>query len=387
MKQEEILQLADRVNYLAVISYLKNTGWQRVKSPREDMAIFILPFKNELLEVLLPLDRNFADYGRSILRALEVISFIENKEVYQTLSDILLPPSDVVRYRIVNRDTEDGTITFDDGFNLLENARMSLYTSACDILQPAFYHKRLSLKNADQFIKQCRLGQTERGSFIASIICPFTEQVEGIEVNQLTLFSTPEKFTSSFTRRVTSNLLLSVQKVKRAIENDTVDELLNPDRTDKISANFLQSLVSLSEIENQPKTDLEIIATWSAVAPTTDLPASVSLSQEYIPAIRGIIQKVLPKDEKDPGEFIGKISQVRAEPDVNKREEGEITFNFMSDNYKTARAKVTLNPEDYKRACEAHEHGLAVRIRGVLVTTDRTKIIQEPVFEILDRNS
>jgi hypothetical protein len=330
----------------------------------------------------LPLNRDFIDYDRSILDALKVISTIENKAVEQTLSDILLPLSDVVRFRIINKDTEAGTITFDDGFNLLENARMSLYTAACDVLHPSHYHKRLSFKTADQFISACRLGQTERGSFIASIICPFTEQVDQY-LNQLTLFSTTEQFTQSFTRKVTKALVTSVQTVKRLIENDKTDELLDPERQEKISANFLQSIVNLNEIETQTNTELEIIPSWAPVGDILQLPKSISLSQDYLPPIKGLIKRLIPTDEKDVGEFIGRISQVRAEPDYNKRMEGEVTFNFIGDNEKIVKAKVVLSSEDYKQACEAHEYGKSVRIKGVLISTERTKFIENPVFEII----
>jgi len=200
------LELSNKVNFLALQSYLRITGWQRQASNDESISIYRLKVRDDNYEIIVPLTRDFVDYDRGIFDVVQTLAHIENKEVEQTLADIILPFSDVVRFRIVNRDTETGTITFDDGFNLLENARMALYTSACDIIQPAHYHKRLSFNKAAEFIKNCRLGQTERGSFIASVICPFVDGPQESST-QLTMFSTPEQFTNSFTRKVTRNLL------------------------------------------------------------------------------------------------------------------------------------------------------------------------------------
>jgi len=380
MNRSGQLELSNKVNFLALQSYLRITGWQRQTSNDDSVSIYRLTFKHETFEIVIPLNRDFPDYDRGILDAVRTLSFIENKEVEQTLSDIILPFSDVLRFRIVSRDTETGTITFDDGFNLLENARMSLYTSACDLIQPA--HKRLAFSKAADFIKNCRLGQTERGSFIASIICPFVDGPQE-STSQLNMFSTPEQFTNSFTRKVTRNLMSSIQIVKKSIENDSTEELLDPEREEKISANFLQSIVNLNEVEDKTKTDLEIIPSWAPIGDIISLPKSVSISQEYLEPIKSLISRLMPKDELDVGEFIGRISQVKADPDYKKRLEGEVTFNFMDDNEKVTKAKVILNIEDYQKACEAHEFGRSVRIKGVLVSSERSKIITNPTFEII----
>lgn len=89
MKLTETLRLAERVNYLGVQSYLKNTGWVKQRSNREDVAIFTIKHHEEELEIVLPLTREFADYNNAIVDAITTIASYENKEISQVLSDLI----------------------------------------------------------------------------------------------------------------------------------------------------------------------------------------------------------------------------------------------------------------------------------------------------------
>jgi len=382
MRNSELVNLSAKLNFLAVQSYLKNTGWERTKSKREHVALFTKAIENDFLEIQLPLSRNFYDYPQALFSALQILSDSESRDTEQILSDLLLPPSDVIRYRVANEDTEAGTISFEDGYNLLQSAKKSLYTTACDILQPELYHKRLGFKGANQFIEQCRLGQTERGSFIASIICPFINETVEDKPTQLTLFANSEELNQSFTRKVTTQLMNSLKIIKEVIENDEISKLINGETEVVISANFLESIVEVNQFKGGG--ELEVISTWASVSPIKiSIPNRISINKEFIPAIENIIEKIIPKDEGEFGEFVGKISQVKAEPDATKRKEGEVTFNFIGDNEMAIKAKIILNAEDYKTACEAHEFGKNVVVNGTLKNIGRSKIIENAAFKIL----
>jgi hypothetical protein len=129
--------------------------------------------------------------------------------------------------------------------------------------------------------------------------------------------------------------------------------------------------------------EINIITSGSTVAPWShNIPTSVSLTKEYVPAIENIISKVRPITEDKPGEYVGKIYGVQAEPDANKREKGEVTFTFAEDD-KVIRAKVTLSVEDYIQACEAHKNGKNVIISGILVTKGKSKMIDNATFKVI----
>jgi hypothetical protein len=364
-------------------AYLRNTGWSRIETGKKSVGLFQKEIGNNFYEATLPLNKDYADYPYRIIDVLEAIAAAENREVHQILTDLSIPPSDTVRFRVINRDTIGGTISFLEGFNLLESAKKSLFTTACDIVQPEKYHKRLGLKGAQQFIEECRLGQTEKGSFIASVICPFVNQTQEDKAQLLSIFNQAEEFRKSLTRKVTTRLMTSLDAIKSAIDRGEESKIINLEGEHTISANFLESIVELNSTKET--TEIEITASWSVFAgEQPPIARAIKFSNDYIPVIESIINKIKPIDKGIEDDFVGKISLIKADPDIHSRTEGEIVLNYIiGDEEKVSKARVVLNNEDYDKACEAHKLGRTVKVKGRLVTLGRSKTIENPSFELI----
>ena len=328
-----IQELATKVNYLAFQQYLLHKGWKKISTKREDAAVMVSPDDNSNFDLLIPLSRTFADYRQSITQAVKKVAVFENRDEIQLVNDLIAPPSDIVRYRIENESTVNGIIPLKAGFDLLESAKKSLLSAASDVLAPNLYHKRMSYKEATQFIDACFLGQSERGSYIASIICPFIKLTKEDKPSQLSLFSTEDSLTSSITRSVTKKLMSSIVRLKRAIESGDTELIEKAEGTDIISINFLESLVEMNEFTQG--SIIEISTTWAPTIPAPEnLPSSVQITNDYIEPIKSLIDKIRPDVVETKGDYVGKISAIEANPDVKNRENGEITFVFINDEGK-----------------------------------------------------
>jgi hypothetical protein len=55
----------------------------------------------------------------------------------------------------------------------------------------------------------------------------------------------------------------------------------------------------------------------------------------------------------------------------------------LGEEEKVSKARVILEKDAYKKACEAHQNGQTVRIKGKLWTSNRSKIIESLSFEIV----
>jgi hypothetical protein len=386
MVEKELYKLAQELNAISVQSYLKNTGWNRIKSKIDHIAIFTKELNGHFKEILLPLTRNFSDYTPLMLNATKAIAIIENRDYIQVLADLsIATPADVLRIRLVNEDTKEGTISFEDGFKLLENARDALYATACDVIQPETYHRRLSFKAADQFIEKCRLGQTERGSFVASIICPFIEESSvSDKPKQFTLFDDPNEYRSSFTRKITSQIMRSIDVVNRSIESGDLDPIVQGKSDVVMSANFLEAILNIKQLNND-SSSIEFMSTWSPLSPVeSNVPSKIEVQKDFVPAIENIIEKMTPKNIEEPGEFVGKVVGVKAEPDITKRFDGEVVLNLMGAGGKSFSARAILHVGAYKEAVEAHEQGKNIQIKGKLITNRKSKVIESPHFKVLD---
>lgn len=379
----DILKAVPELKFTELQAYLRNTGWSRVPVTKDSVALFQKEIEGDFFETLLPLSKDYSDYKYRVVDVLEMIAQAENREIHQVLTDLSIPPGDTVRFRVINRDTLGGTISFIEGFNLLESAKKALFTTACDIVQPEKYHKRLGLKGAQQFIEECRLGQTEKGSFIASVICPFINQTTDDKAQQLSIFSQSEDFKHSLTRKVTTRLMSALAEIKSAIDKGEENRIVDLEGENIISGNFLESIVELNS--NKETTEIEIMANWSVFAEEQpEIAKAIKFSNDYIPVLENIISKIKPVDKGIDDDFIGKISLTKADPDVHSRTEGEIMLNYiLGDEEKVSKARVILTNEDYDKACEAHKQGKSVKITGKLITSGRSKTIENPSFEVV----
>lgn len=357
MTMNDILKAVPELKFTELQAYLRNTGWSRVPVTKDSVALFQKEIEGDFFETLLPLSKDYSDYKYRVVDVLEMIAQAENREIHQVLTDLSIPPGDTVRFRVINRDTLGGTISFIEGFNLLESAKKALFTTACDIVQPEKYHKRLGLKGAQQFIEECRLGQTEKGSFIASVICPFINQTTDDKAQQLSIFSQSEDFKHSLTRKVTTRLMSALAEIKSAIDKGEENRIVDLEGENIISGNFLESIVELNS--NKETTEIEIMANWSVFAEEQpEIAKAIKFSNDYIPVLENIISKIKPVDKGIDDDFIGKISLTKADPDVHSRTEGEIMLNYiLGDEEKVSKARVILTNEDYDKACEAINKG------------------------------
>ena len=375
--------LINQINFLAMQQYLTGHNWDKIISKKSDKAFFRKPLEqNNMIEVLVPLSRDFIDYEYAMQKAINLIADFEKREPIQIINDLLLPPADQIRFRVNNSRTKDGLISLSEGSMLFESAKKALLTTAHDILKPETYHKRLGLKNAQQFIDSCLMGQTERGSFIASVVCPIGNNSSDDTYQQLSLFDPIELLTSSFTRQVTSRLMDSINKVKHIVESQAYDKLENP-QIDKISANFLESLIEMGEYGDNE--EIQILCSWAPTVPqqNPDIPNSVTITRDYIRPLESIVERIRERAADEIGEFVGRISEIKADPDIHSRNDGQIAFNCIGD-IGAIKAKAILNNDDFQKAVQAFETGKNIKVTGVLKSSGRTKIIENPSFEVID---
>lgn len=369
------------VSFTALQRYLLHNAWNKKESKKDDVLIFYRE-KPAPTEIVLPTNKSYADYTYLVRRAIEKIGEVENKSIESIINTLLAPPSDIIRFSVKAQDTMQGIIPLDKGFSLLENGRKALFAAACDLENPTPFHKRMSYKAAQQFIDSCFLGQTERGSFITSIICPMVNETIDKKVQQLSLFDSETDLISSFTRQVTKRFMISLEKVTRAVKEDNYDTIIYPEDNQWISSNFLESIIelgSLSDIE-----EVDIVPSWySLAASPVGLPEKTSITKDYIQPIESMISKLQPKDEGSPGDYVGKVSKASAHPDKNSRDEREITFNFVGDEDRLIKAKVFLDEKAFSIACQALDQGSNVKIKGLLRTSGRSKVIENPVLELV----
>lgn len=362
------MDLAEQVNPYAFAKYLKDTGWRDFPTKKTYIKIFqIIGANGDAFQATIPLDKNLSDYKHSMYQAIETVAFVEGQSAEQLMLFLLNPNTDILKIRLDRKEIETGNILFDDAIRIYENAKKLIAATAQDILHPRRYHQGRMDDSVSKFISNCKFGQTEIGSYIVSVVCPFAELNEAEGYKQLSIFSDEEQCANSLTRKVTNKIMTNISLIKNTIIDGNFDKLISDDESTLISANFYEALTGLNlDMED---TNVEFIAQWSPVVKKNRCPCSrILLSHDYYQPIATAIGKLRERTNSKT-KILGRIKTLDSSPDVSKRTSGKITVVYLDENDKKKKVTVNLTKEDYDKAIEAHKKGNHVEIIGDLIHT------------------
>lgn len=368
-----------KLNPLAVTRYLTETEWKLYPIKRTDIKIFQYE-KDEIFEqVTVPLDKNLRDYKNTMYDAICKVAYIEGKSVEQLMLYLLNPNTDILKIRLDKKEVESGNIILDDAIQLYDNAKKLLAATALDIINPKKIHLGRIDESVQKFLSQCRFGQTEIGSYVVSVVCPFAE-LSGVDgYRQLSIFSDEEQCANSLTRQVTNRLMTNIATIKQKIDEDNVESLVNYE--EEISSNFYEALNGLDL--HAEDTTVEFIAEWSPTVKSNRCQYNrLAVTNDYYEPIRNIISKI-KECTNERTTIVGKIKQLKAAPTIDKRQFGTVVVVYVGDNERAKSVTVKLDKEDYDNAVIAHQHGKAVKLVGDL--KEQSKATMENVlFSVIE---
>lgn len=362
------------ISPLSLKEYISTLGWNNfeVKSQFLKESYFFL--KKNSTEVLIPKDSSYADFYRRIDSALDSISFVEQKTKSEIVKDLNYLSGDIIKIRLSGPSTENGSIPFEDGVGLFQNTKKLLFSTALQLVEPKAYHKRLRNVNADAFIRSCRIGQTEKGSFVATVICPVDIKVEteGSEI-------------PNFTRAVTSKLIEDVSILSQAIDENSIDVLAQQNiKSNRLSWNFCESLGQLQGVLGN--VDLDVAVTWSPkINEKVPEISKVRFRRDQISYLEKFTDKLKPEFGDNSDTFMGKIDSLNGQPNESGQRVGEVIYTFQYEE-ELIKAKVfIMEPEQYGKAAKSHLNNSFVKIIGTLKRSARISNIvdvKEMIFDI-----
>ena len=363
------MDLTEKISPLVFAKYLKDIGWAQFQSKRPYIKIFQYEKNNNFFQVIIPTEKKLSDYKEAMYKAVVTVGEAENKSVEQVMLYLLNPNTDILKIRLGKKEVEAGNILFDDAIRVYENAKRLLAATALDILHPKKYHQGRIDDCVLKFLSNCRFGQTEIGSYVVSVVCPFAELDENEEYKQLSIFSDEEQCANSLTRQVTSRVMENISFIKNQIDNGQLDKLLLQDNDKIISANFYEALGGLNL--DSEEADVEFIAEWSPIVKNTGCARNrILLTHDYYQPIETAIGKLKEETSKCT-KIIGRIKKLESSPDVQTRKIGKITVVYLDENDKPKTVTANLNKSEYDKAIKAHEKGCHIEIVGEISSGKR----------------
>jgi hypothetical protein len=366
------VDIRDRETLFAVrpsdmAAYLRAHGWAEQQQLGQSWAAFTLAD----YEVTLPLTTELRDYRLRMAETLQTLEMAENRDQLQILADLAVTASDVVRVRIPDPDSTDGTLSLDRAVAVVNSTHGMMLAAACAAVSPKLYYASRKPNDASHYMRNVRMGQTERGSFIVTVYSrlPPTPPVE--QEAELGL-ATP------FQRKVTEKLATAMTAATAAATQTVATGAFGGFEAAVergVSANLCDALAKLGTQDGMAR-NVEIALSWAQSRPQLiALRNQFTVTPDIAPVFYEAAKLLKSKAPREEFEVRGPVFRLVRDPPTAV--DGEVTIAATVDG--TSRnIWISLTGQDYQTAVQAHGASRYVSAIGVLKKDGRSYRLTDP---------
>lgn len=354
---------------LEVAAYLKSRSWAQQKVSAT-VSIWTKGTGDEMFEAAVPLDQSLKDYAIRMGEIVQTLAVAEGRSQADVYSDLLTTYADVIRIRIVDPELDDGTLPIEANAQIAQKARDLLLAAACSAKEPrAVWHTRKPTQAVEQ-VRRLRIGQSERGSYVISVISRVDPTLQPTEREHLFEPEPP------FERQVTLMLASSLATLDEAAATAALSQEFKSfdDAIAKgVSANLCDAVAGLCG-EDDRNRELEFIFSWSPARPIDGaVPSRVKFGSDRIPVIREASRLLRERAPFDEFELEGAVVKLDRAPEQSI---GKVTVIGVVEG-KPHRVLLELPDPHYSLAIKAHEQQQPFRCFGTLVREGRSFVLRD----------
>jgi len=363
---------------LDVVAYLRTHGWVEARdSPVKGTWLFHR--NGEEYELLTPFNKGFADYPDRVSDILRTLEIVEGRSQLEILTDIASTSFDIIRIRPDRGDAANGFLPIEEGVALIEKARDMVIAAACSEISPREVQSKKKPDKVTEYLKKVNLGQTERGSYVITILSPVPPE---LAVSQMSL---PDIEEDPFERKVTKRLARSVIALREAVERSISEGNFAPFEQSVahgVSANLCDAIVGLQKGTNAKA--ISIQTSWSPVRPMEEpeLRAPISIAGDATSVLEQashIFRESAPIEDCEIEGIVVHLDQ------TNKPAEFAI-ISAVVDGV-TLKVKLALEEKSRPDVIKAYKEYSTVACTGDLVKEGRQYTLKYPRhLKIIDCN-
>ena len=355
-----------------LLNFLLNRGW-KIEEKNNKFYYLKAPdhfsFTNNYV-FSLPHNKETVDFERFLSNSIKIIA-----EIYELNLDDLIKivesESEVFSLRIIDKNTTDGSISFNRFETLLEKIKGILISTASFVISkdPLFTK---SLDEAEQYLNHCSFLQTEKGSFISKINLPTKEKL----VEQ-TLFGEDAIYAKDINQRIKSIISYLNNEILSSSDISLDYEYIKQNR-EFINIKLLKQFEDLYS-----KVDIKDLEFSFDSVESSERIIVKNMNNQKLKRLDSFIQRV---DEILNAEInlivTGKIIALRSKnPDGTTN---SIKVTGITEDRLPVTVSANLSSDDYKYAIELHKEKIQVKLTG-LAKKEKTlyKFIRVNKFEAI----
>ena len=351
----------------ALSAYARNAGWRQVETYGAHSDVYVA---EELPEVILPRTDRLGDYASVVSRLITIFAEAAGRDELSLYHDLVTADRDVVRARVTEAD--DGSLTLNHGVELIAGVRDLILAAACSLREPQPLYRLGANREANDLLDRIRLGQTEQGSFVVTLLTP------PVSPPLHAVFEEDVDFDAPIERQMTRRLIEALAETREATERASAgDESAFAESVDKgVSANLCESLARLVD----PFPALDISVAWARTRPISPPQEVLRFARADAAILNEAARRFRDREPRPDTRLFGTVQRLRRE-----EEAGGTIYLWTSIDGKNRSVAVVLKRSDYDRAVQAHKGKLPMILKGDLERSGhRWRLLNPHIDAIID---
>jgi hypothetical protein len=345
-----------------VQAYLSARAWNNVRPSGEYAFLYRRIIDDRKYDLLVPSTNEIDDFPQRIADIVRTLESVEDRSQLEIISDLARVRSDVVRIR--RADAADGTLLLEDGAMLIKSAYETVLAAACSAATPRVYYRGKKPAKATQYMEKARLGQSERGSYVVTVISPVPPSQPNLGIGA------PPPFERQVTTLVSDGLHATVEASEYALSKSDTAHFREATK-DGVSANLLDGVIGLMGIRHNT---VDVNFAWSPEIPMPeDLYKVITIEPDYFGVIEAASRELKEQEPNPSVQVVGVVEGLRR---PQGDDAGHITLSTFLEG-KARKVHIDLDAEIYDHAILAHRTKRVVTCVGTLARYGRTTVLYD----------
>jgi hypothetical protein len=336
----------------ALAAYARGEGWIRTEAYGAHADVYEALGKPE---IILPRTARLNDFPTVVSTLVGIFAKAAGQDELATYRDLIGVDRDVIRVRSFGGD-DDGSVFLDAGVKIVSQSQYMLLAAACAARTPQSLYRAGANREASDYMRRVKLGQTEHGSFVVTLLAPVPPLLQP-QLDPSWVGFEDEPFERQVTRRLMGALEASRNAAELAAAGEGARAFENAVNAG-VSANLCEAIAGLVEQSN----GLDISLTWARTRPTPEAQRKIGFSVNDAEILKEAARVFRSRHPQADVSLIGTVSKLKRDQDqIN----GLVTFKAVVDE-KLQSVNGVLDQANYEIASRANVDRKQIIIRGDL---------------------
>jgi hypothetical protein len=353
MNKREIDVKIETIDIGNVEYYLNKLGWKIETNKNKKALLLISPetTETESVKLLLPSDKKYIDFERSMNDMVSVLAEIYQKPMQTIINEMMDLSIDVFKASIAKNQ-----IGLSDAYQSIKALRKMILFSASSITNPQKSYKQHTGRS-DDVLEKFTFGHTFKGSFgfvVSTDISYSLDQLSLLKNEQI-----PDQ------RLVLERIAIGLDDVASAVRKNDVRIIVD---------NYMKGLnsricESLLEFACDGRVDTSFSMLWGKNIPVhnnVNESGIWTLGKQHYEVINEAARLLKEIDPIDTT-LVGRVVTLHTLSSYESRDEFKGTIHMKSEILdKSEDVKISLSKFNYYKALEAHRGGQNIEVTGTL---------------------